>query len=721
MKRFLIISILTAFAISGATARTALQIFKSGEIVNSFDAATIDCTKVEDNGSVKAVNFYSLGIPAYSYNIGEIDYMDVIDLDDGPANLRAESVQNGVSLKWDAVAGNVYDVYRSADGRIYSRIASAVNENEYLDTAPSKGTCHYRVSASKGEVSTDLSEPVKVDVTISGISLDIPDKDGYNVKGVVYCGDTPVEGVVVSDGTNVATTDAYGRYYLNSDKTRSYVFVSVPGGYNVKNDKNFPKFYSRFSISDASVIEQHNFELFKNDNTDYVVIGLADMHVANIRDTPRQFTERFIPDVNATIAGYKAQGKDVYCISLGDETHDLYWYDYNLALGAAKPYFEMIDAPLFHCMGNHDNDPYYPGDFIAENTWRNEIGPSYYSFNIGNIHYVVLDNIVYRNEGASIGTLGDRSYDERITDNQIEWLKKDLAMVPKTTPLVVCMHCRYFKKAILSGSSQVTSVGYSLENYGDLKPCLNTYSNVTILTGHAHTNSSTELKPIREYNIGAVNGSLWYTGQDHMAKNHICADGSVGGYFVMEVNGTTYTNYYKSMGYDRNYQFRTYDGNETFIRKSVFFPNSTRSNKKAYDLFESKVPGCMEEWGGVYADGATTPKARTDNKVFINVFAFDNRWKIKVTEEGKELKVTRINAFDPLHIASNACQCLNNGENKDRAENITSGRLPSKTSHFFTVQASSKTSTLFIEVTDPYGNVYTEEMTRPKKFTLDMR
>lgn len=129
----------------------------------------------------------------------------------------------------------------------------------------------------------------------------------------------------------------------------------------------------------------------------------------------------------------------------------------------------------------------------------------------------------------------------------------------------------------------------------------------------------------------------------------------------------------------------------------------------------------MEEWGGVYADGATTPKARTDNKVFINVFAFDNRWKIKVTENGTELNVTRINAFDPLHIASLACQCLNNGENKDRAETITSGRLPSKTSHFFNVQASSKNSTLFIEVTDHCGNVYTEEMTRPKKFTLDMK
>ncbi len=563
--------------------------------------------------------------------------------------------------------------------------------------------------------------------------LDIPDKAGNNVKGVVYCGNEPVEGAVVSDGTSVVKTDVNGRYYLNSNKKREYVFVSIPSGYKVKTDKIYPQFFSKFSTADESVTEQHNFELTKTDKDNYVILGLADMHVANIRNTPKQFTERFIPDVNATIAEYKAQGKDVYCLSLGDESHDLYWYNYNLALGAIKPYIEKINAPLFQCMGNHDNDPYCPDDFLAENTWRKEMGPSYYSFNIGKFHYVVLDNIVYINNGGTQGKIGDREYDLKVTSEQLEWLKKDLAAVDKTAPLVIAMHASYFNKAKLYDKDpdpQKPRIRYTLENYKDLKNCVSGFSNVTILSGHAHTNSSTGEGNIREYNIGAVNGSLWYTGQDHMAKNHICGDGSVGGYFVMDIQGNNYTHYYKSMGYDKNYQFRTYDGNTTFIRKTKHFPNaaSSYSNKKVYDLFNEKANdpsngnyGCMEEWGGVYADGATTPKARTDNMVFINVFGWDDRWKIEVTENGKKLDVIRMNAYDPLHIISLACKCLDNGADASKEESITSGRLPSLTAHFFRVQASSATSKLTIKVTDADNVVYTEEMTRPKEFSTSMK
>ena len=92
------------------------------------------------------------------------------------------------------------------------------------------------------------------------VSLDIPDKAGMNIKGVVYCGNTPIEGVVVSDGVTVAKTDAKGIYYLNSDKHTGSVFVSVPGGYKVPVDKVFPRHFRNFSAA-ADMPEQINFEL----------------------------------------------------------------------------------------------------------------------------------------------------------------------------------------------------------------------------------------------------------------------------------------------------------------------------------------------------------------------------------------------------------------------------------------------------------------------------
>ncbi len=565
----------------------------------------------------------------------------------------------------------------------------------------------------------DTPDPKPTDI------FDVPDKDGYNIKGVVYEGQTPIADVVVSDGVSVVKTDENGRYYLNTDKSKSHVFISIPSGYSVENDKVYPKFYSKFTATDRNVIEQHNFKLTKNSNKEYVVIALADLHIANVRQTPEQFTNKYLPDLNATIDSYKQQGKDVYVVTLGDESHDLYWYSKNLALGAIKPYIEKIHAPMFNCMGNHDNDPYCADDFLAENVWRNEMGPTYYSFNLGDVHYVVLDNIRYTNKGGSQGQLGDREYDKIVTAEQYAWLKKDLETVSKSTPIVVCMHAPYFDKAKLYNNSQTPRTRYALDDEKTLSTYLSGFSKVTILSGHAHLNSVTAENNIREFNIGGSNGSLWYTGQSHMAGNHICRDGSFGGYFVMEVYGKNYESYYKSIGCDRNYQFRTYDINHSFIKKSKFFPSSKRSNPEVISLFNEKASdtatgyGCMDEYCGVVIDGKRVE--RTDNMVFINVFNFDDRWKIEVTENGKSLPVTRFNAYDPLHIASLACKLLENGEKSANEENITGGRLPALTSHMFKVQASSPTSTLSIRVTDGNGKIYTEEMKRPKQLEIDMK
>ena len=45
------------------------------------------------------------------------------------------------------------------------------------------------------------------------INTDIPDKEGMTLKGIVYCGNSPVADVQVSDGVNVTKTDENGIYY----------------------------------------------------------------------------------------------------------------------------------------------------------------------------------------------------------------------------------------------------------------------------------------------------------------------------------------------------------------------------------------------------------------------------------------------------------------------------------------------------------------------------
>lgn len=532
------------------------------------------------------------------------------------------------------------------------------------------------------------------------VSLSVPDKFGANIKGVVYCGEYAVAGAVVSDGTDVTITDADGRYYLKSTKANQNVFISVPSGYSVKNDGIWPKFYSKIDPS-VAVTDQVNFELVKNDKTDYVVIGLADIHIANAREMPRQFNDNFLPDITKTITGYKNQGKDVYIMALGDQSHDLYWYDAGgIDLEGSKDYLSRINCTtMFTTMGNHDNDPYVADDFSAENRYRASFGPTHYSYNIAGTHYIMLDNIVYVNEGGKQGTLGERNYQTKVTADQLAWLKKDLATVDPQTPVVLGMHAPMWRNALLPSGSQTPSLTKSLSNFDDLYACLEGYS-VTILSGHAHINSTNRSGNIVEYNAGSAAGRLWASGQSSLSENHLCGDGSGGGYLVIEKNGTENNAYYKSVNHDKSYQFRTYDLNNSQITAAKFCPKSTESVLKA--SIDAK-----------YLKGYDT--ARTDNVVQINVFNFNDRWKINVTENGRSLPVTRINGYDPLWTISVPCLMLNN------RQKLTNSSFPAQTSHMFEVQASSPTSTLEIEVTDEWGNVYKQTMTRPKELKIDMK
>jgi len=61
----------------------------------------------------------------------------------------------------------------------------------------------------------------------------------------------------------------------------------------------------------------------------------------------------------------------------------------------------MIDAiaeteiPFFYVIGNHDLDLNVRSNEHARTTYKSYYGPTYYSFNRGNVHYVVLDDIFF--------------------------------------------------------------------------------------------------------------------------------------------------------------------------------------------------------------------------------------------------------------------------------------------------------------------------------------
>ena len=572
----------------------------------------------------------------------------------------------------------------------YNAAIEAVTDGTFSIALPEELTSgSYTLTLVRGDKRLSLGS---LNINLSP-AVSIPDKAGMTLKGVVSCDGKGVEGVVVSDGFELTTTDKDGVYYLPSKKKNGYVFISIPSGYEVETkNHNEPQFYQHVTPNNTATVEQRDFSLRKVDNDHYKLFVMTDFHLANRNNDLGQY-ENFVNDVNQSIQNESTGNVPVYGLDLGDLSWDVYWYSNHFALAQCMTQINKVNCPVFHLPGNHDNDPYVADDWGSAQPYKDIVGPTYYSFNLGKVHFVMLDNIQYLNTGGAEGHLGDRNYNDIVVSDQMEWLKKDLATVTDpSTPIVLAMHANFYRVPLLSGQESLATI--NVNNGKDIKDLVSRFKEVHILTGHTHVNFTVEDGNVMEHNTAAVCATWWWTGAPNSAGNHTCKDGSPGGYSVWDVNGTNFEWYYKGTGKPKDYQFRTYDLNETVITAAKYAPNATEA--------------AMAEYAGEYS------RKNSDNEVLLNVWNYDSKWKIEVTENGKPLQVTRVRTKDPLHIISYEAIRVNAGKTP------TSAFVTDDTPHLFKVKASSPTSTLEIKVTDRFGHEYTESMKRPKALARDM-
>ncbi len=357
-----------------------------------------------------------------------------------------------------------------------------------------------------------------------------------------------------------------------------------------------------------------------------------------------------------------------------------------------------LNTVAFHCIGNHDHDPYYTEDLAATRQWRDLVMPAYYSFNIGKSHFVCLDDIVYVNNGGAVGTIGDKSYHNYVSEDQIAWLKKDLALVEdKAAPLFIMMHA-----PLAYPNASFGNTYYDEARARELLAGFEGFSEVHVLTGHSHDNRNCQLTDaVMDHNTGAVCACWWWS--DVYSGRHICKDGTPGGYAVYELEDRDLTWYYKGTGISRDVQFRTYDMNKLWLDPETYLDDRT--------ITVDGTPVTIRDWFSQQAYGRSFNRLRSDNCVYINCWNWDPEWKIEVVEEGRgSLAVKRLWEYDPLHLITYVIPRLNKGSRPSFTAN--------KMGHLFSVQASDPSSTLHITVTDRFGRVYTETMKRPKNFNV---
>lgn len=339
------------------------------------------------------------------------------------------------------------------------------------------------------------------------------------IKGQVLSNGTGLKNVVVSDGYTVIITDAKGKYELDPHAAATNIFISTPAGYEFKNENGISRHYH--SLKNIRNRRNVDFDLIRldKDDAEHQFIIWADPQVKNQKDVEKMMAQS-VPDVQKFVAA-AGSGALLHGITVGDIVWDelQLFSDYNTAV-------EKMGIPFFQCIGNHDMDYNKGGDETSDQTFQQIYGPTHYSFNRGKVHYVVMDDVRYLGK--------DREYDGYISQNQLNWLQKDLSFVPNDHLVVLCVHI-----PVHNGIKNNEAL-YAL--LGERK--------VHIMSGHTHYHRNVIKGNIFEHNHGTVCGA-WWTGS-------ICGDGTPCGYGVYKVNGTELSWHYQSTGESADHQMKIF-------------------------------------------------------------------------------------------------------------------------------------------------------------------
>ena len=386
--------------------------------------------------------------------------------------------------------------------------------------------------------------------------------DDANKNSRIDGGEAGIPGVSVSNGLDVVQTDAEGRYELpvRGDFT---AFVTQPAGWQVPVDEqNFAQFSYNHYPEGSPELKFGGLEptgdLPKAVNFPMAASGAtaaAEQSCAIASDTQAYDMEEMEYARAGAIADLMARDDYAGCglLLLGDNVGD------DLALNPAlKDSYAAAGGPVRAIPGNHDMDFDSAGPENSVDTYRRDFGAPYYSYDVGQTHFVGLFNVIYNGASADGGNGG---YAEALTDEQLEWLRNDLATVDENTPIVVAAHA-----PIVSYTGVVT------DNASELYEILADYPNAVTVGGHTHTLENHIAGDQRaewadagipelthdQVVAGAVSGS-WYSGElnEDGVPYSYTSDAAEPGVLTFEFDGTERSEYYTVRGEPQDKQFLT--------------------------------------------------------------------------------------------------------------------------------------------------------------------
>lgn len=386
--------------------------------------------------------------------------------------------------------------------------------------------------------------------------------------------------VRVSNGRDIVRTDSEGRYELEVGDDQ-ILFVIKPRDWKTPvNEHQLPQFYYIHKPNGSpesqypgveptgSLPKSVDFPLTPSDEPNtFRALVFGDTQPRNVKEV-----DYITHDVVAQII--REEGKHAsFGVTLGDVAFD--------NLNTMEPLnraISKIGIPWFNVLGNHDLNFDSPDDMHSDETFERIYGPSYYSFDYGATHFIVLDDVIWTGgKGKKRG-----KYHGGLGKVQIEFIRNDLAMIPEDQLVVLMMHI------------PVTGVEDRQELYRLLEKRPYSLS----LSAHTHR--------LQHHFLDEEDGWQGAEPHHHLTNVTVCGSWWSG---MPDENGIPHAT--MSDGGPNGYSIITFDGHEY----SIEFRAARRPANHQMNIF---------------APYEVAADATGDTEVLVNVFAGSERSKTEV-------------------------------------------------------------------------------------------
>ena len=355
-----------------------------------------------------------------------------------------------------------------------------------------------------------------------------------------------LEGISVSNGREIVKTNAKGQWQLPHDDDTIFFVIKPSGWMTPVNKHQLPQFFYihkpagspktfRYKGVDPTgpLPRSINFALHKTDEpTEFKAIFFGDPQPSNIEQV-----DYIKHDIIEELVGTDAR----FGVTLGD-----IMFDKLELFPQSNADIALIGIPWFNVIGNHDLNMDADRDSDSDETFHRLFGPSYYSFDYGPVHFIVLDDVDWAKRN------GKRGYHGGIDEEQMAFVKNDLALVSEKKLVCLMMHI------------PLPKVGNRRELYRLIEKRPHTLS----ISGHEHWHAHKYIgaeddwrgdKPHHHIVNVTVSGTWWKGRKDEVGIPHTTMrDGAPNGYSIITFKDTEHVLEFKAARQPATYQMNVF-------------------------------------------------------------------------------------------------------------------------------------------------------------------